>query len=315
MLTLTRSSFRHCAASGDKILTRSITPKSYRLFTTNEQPQVVDLDYNAAIPADGNANKGALVILHGLFGSKRNWGSLTKAFMRDLKRPVYALDLRNQGSSPHASPMTYTHMAADVLYFARQRSLSGITLLGHSMGGKVAMALALQTDLPEGLLSKLIVEDVAPARTEISASFKEYVKGMQAIEAASVKSRKEATEILEQYEKDPSIHQFLLTNLHVPSASSKEVAKFQIPLTLIGESIPEIGWFPYAPGERTWNGPTLFVKGSRSKYINRHNLPICKQFFPSMKLEELDTDHWVHSEKPNDFKEMVLRFMRESESA
>ncbi|KAF8640288.1 hypothetical protein AX16_010183 [Volvariella volvacea WC 439] len=280
-----------------------------KLSTSTSTPQVVDLAYNAVLPEDGNAQENPLVILHGLFGSKRNWTSLTKAFARDLGRPVYALDLRNQGSSPHASPMTYTHMAADVLHFIQKHSLRDVALLGHSMGGKVAMALALNPSLPSGLLSHLIVEDIAPVQADISDEFKAYVKAMKRIEEVGVRTRKEAAEILSQYEKDIPIQQFLLTNLIVPPASSEHPAKFQVPLDVIDRAIPDIGTFPYTPGERTWDGRTLFVKGSRSKYINHHNLPLCSQFFPSMKLETLETGHWVHSERPNEFRELINTFV------
>ncbi|CCM04229.1 uncharacterized protein FIBRA_06396 [Fibroporia radiculosa] len=89
---------------------------------------------------------------------------------------------------------------------------------------------------------------------------------------------------------------FLLTNLKA-SHSAHEPLQFQIPLDIIGRNISEMGLFPYEPGERIWNGPTLFIKGMKSKYINKHNVPIAREFFPQMTLEQLDTGHWVHAEK------------------
>ncbi|KAF8896675.1 alpha/beta-hydrolase [Infundibulicybe gibba] len=281
-----------------------------RGYSSHDQITPVDLDHTAFIPPNGNKQDGPLVILHGLFGSKRNWTSLAKAFLRDTDRPVYALDLRNQGTSPHVSPMTYQHMAADVLHFFRQHSLSNVSLLGHSMGGKVAMAVALSPSLASspGLLSNLIVEDVTPKRASLSPEFKGYVEAMKKIEAKGVQTRKEANEILDAYEQDPSIRMFLLTNL-IFSKSPSTPAKFQIPLHILGDAIDEIGSFPYEPGQRTWDGRTLFVKGAKSAYINRHSLQVAQSLFPHMKLEELDTGHWVHSEKPNEFKQLVLDFI------
>lgn len=104
--------------------------------------------------------------------------------------------------------------------------------------------------------------------------------------------------------------QFLLTN--AITAPDKTV-KFRIPLDIIHESIPSIGEFPYQPGEVSWSGPTLFIKGEHSNYINRRNIPVCKEFFPSMELETLDAGHWVHAERPMEFVDLVDKFVRKAE--
>ncbi|KAJ6560266.1 alpha beta-hydrolase [Mycena capillaripes] len=265
----------------------------------------IDLHFTSRIPAD-NKTSGAIVILHGLFGSARNWGAHSRTFARNLHRPVYALDLRNHGSSEHVRPMTYSAMAADVIHFIRQHSLSDVSLIGHSMGGKVAMTVALESSLPASTLSNLIVVDIAPSRGELSKEFKGYISAMKKIEAAKVSSRKEALEILQEYETDPDVCAFLLTNLvQQPNASH-----FRIPVELIGDSIEEMGSFPFTPDETRWEGKTLFIKGSKSSYINRHNIPLAEKLFPAMKLEHLDTNHWVHSEKPQEFTTLVQDFIQ-----
>ncbi|KAI0359938.1 alpha/beta-hydrolase [Trametes cingulata] len=269
----------------------------------------VELHFDKVVPPDGNATRNPLVILHGLFGTKRNWGSLSKAFVKDLGRPVYALDLRNHGTSPHAEPHTYEAMAADVLHFCQEHSLSNISLLGHSMGGKVAMTVALDPKLPSDLLSHLIVADIAPSRGALSDEFQGYIRGMKKIEESHVKTRQEADRILREFEQDPMTRAFLLMNLEHPTAHHPHPLRFRVPVDLLGNSIPEIGGFPYSPGERTWDGPTLFIKGEKSKYINRHNLDAAKAFFPNMVLETLDAGHWVHSERPNEFKALVTNFI------
>ncbi|KAG1736539.1 alpha beta-hydrolase [Suillus lakei] len=287
-------------------------------FFSTELPQVlrnrclstavlpVELAHDEHIPADGNRSHRPLLIIHGFFGSKRNWQSLSKAFMRDLSRPVYTLDLRNHGSSPHVRPMTYTHMAADVLHFCQKHSLRDISLMGHSMGGKVAMALALDPELPSDLLANLIVSDIAPVRAKVSQDTVQHIRAMEKIEAGNVSTRKEADEIMSEYEQDPSVRSFLLTNLEINKATP---VKFKIPIDILKEGQAEIESFPYAPGERSWNRRALFIKGKKSKYINRHNIPLIDQFFPQHQLKELDTGHWVHAELPNEYRKLVVDFI------
>ncbi|KAI0247030.1 Alpha/Beta hydrolase protein [Lactifluus subvellereus] len=239
---------------------------------------------------------------------KRNWLSLSKAFLRDLQRPVYALDLRNHGSSPHAKPMNYEAMATDILHFLQSHSLSNVSLLGHSMGGKVAMAVVLSPELPADAIEHLIVADITPSSVALSTEFQGYIEAMNKIEQSGVNSRREAQDILASYEPDPTIRAFLLTNLD----TAIQPFKFQVPLDIVGSSILNLGGFPYVPGERSWDGNTLFVKGAKSRYINKNNLPVAKEFFPSMSLETLDAGHWVHAEKPNEFKKLVVDFITRS---
>ncbi|KAJ7167725.1 alpha/beta-hydrolase [Mycena filopes] len=276
-----------------------------RTLATLPTETPIELHYTSQIPSDDNETSGAIVLLHGLLGSSRNFAAHSRTFAEKLQRPVYALDLRNHGSSEHVQPMTYSAMAADVTHFIHQHSLSDVSLIGHSMGGKVAMAVALESSLPASTLSKLIVVDIAPARGTMSAEFHQHIKAMKEIEAAEVSQRKEALKILQQYEKDPALCAFLLTNLiQKPNGS-----RFRIPLDLLGESATDIGYFPFTPEEAQWTGKTLFIKGSKSNFLNRHNIPLAEKFFPNMRLETLDTHHWVHSEKPNEFSALVQDFV------
>lgn len=279
-------------------------PCSYRFFRTSVAP--VDLRYDVFYPKDASKAEKPLVILHGLFGMKRNWQSLSKAMLYDLQRPIYTVDLRNHGSSPHATPMNYEAMATDVIHFLQSHSLSNVSLLGHSMGGKVAMTVALSPVLPADTIEHLIVADIAPSNASvISSEFQNYIEAMNKIEKSKVSSRREAQDILAPYEPDPTTRAFLLTNLD----STTRPLKFQVPLDIIGASINDIASFPYKPGERTWHGNTLFVKGAKSKYINKNNIPIAREFFPTMSLETLDASHWVHAERPNEFKRLVVDFI------
>ncbi|KAJ3862561.1 alpha/beta-hydrolase [Lentinula novae-zelandiae] len=283
----------------------------YSSHTQSQPIDPVDLSFIEQIPENGNNTEGALVILHGLFGSKRNWSSLSKAFSRDLGIPVYALDLRNQGSSPHALPMTYTSMATDVMHFIEKKNLSKISLLGHSMGGKVAMALALNPSLPPTVLQNLIVADIAPVRAHLSPEFIWYIKAMKKIESMKLRTRKEARQVLTEYEKDPNVVLFLLTNILMPHSELNrgEYIRFRIPLRTMDDAIPELGSFPYAPGETEWEGRTLFIKGKKSAFINHHYHQTMEDFFPRMTMETLDAGHWVHGERPHEFKQLVKTFI------
>ncbi|CAK5275165.1 unnamed protein product [Mycena citricolor] len=262
MLVLSRS---HCGRFSENLLKTQIrraalTPKLRNLVHTYAEKAVVDLNFRSEIPGE-NKTSGAIVILHGLFGSARNWGAHSRAFARNLQRPVYTLDLRNHGSSEHALPMTYTAMARDVINFFKKHSLTDVALIGHSMGGKVAMSVALDPTLDKSILSKLVVVDIAPSKGQLSNEFKNY---------------------------DPDVCTFLLTNL----VTEPEASHFRIPVDLIGNNIGELGSFPYDPEHTHWAGDTLFVKGSKSSYINRHNIRMAEKLFPAMKLETLEAGHW-----------------------
>jgi len=169
------------------------------------------------------------------------------------------------------------------------------------------MTVALSSETPTDLLKDLIVSDIAPVRAKVSADHALHIQGMERIEASNISSRKEANEILEEYEKDPSVRSFILTNLNTNSLGSP--LKFKVPIDIVKEGRPEIESFPYAPGERAWNGHTLFVKGTKSKFINRYNKPLIKDFFPESTIEELDTGHWIHADMPNEFKKLVINFV------
>ncbi|TFK27843.1 alpha/beta-hydrolase [Coprinopsis marcescibilis] len=278
-----------------------------RPWTSNVQP--IELDYIVHSPRTNNKDK-AVVILHGFFGSKRNWNTISKALMERLQRPVYALDLRNHGTSPHAEPMTYEAMAADVWKFINGNNLSEVSLIGHSMGGKVAMSVALAAghEQPPHTLNHLVVVDVSPIKGRISQQFIDYVNTLKKIEDLGLKTRKEASDYLAQVEPDPGVRAFLLTNL-LPFDKNNSQAHFMVPLNTFQDSISNIGDFPYLPGERVWNGQTLFVKGSRSPYIKEEHLHTIARYFPNYQLEVMHTGHWVHAEKPKEFTDAVVNYV------
>nr|ODN85214.1 mitochondrial protein [Cryptococcus depauperatus CBS 7841] len=277
----------------------------------------VELAYDAVEPSNPSpeAKDQSLVICHGLFGSKQNWRSLAKAFASKLGMPIYTLDLRNHGQSPHASPHTYTAMAADIHHFLESHKLtSGVNLLGHSMGGKAVMALALNKDLNEALRS-LICIDMSPAKGKMSPEFAAYTEAMMEIERAQVKTKHEADLILQKTEPVLAIRQFLLTNTRHSHRGDSHLV-FRIPLSLIADAISQIGDFPYSPpppispNSPQWEGPALFLKGEHSRYLNKHTIPVAEKYFPNMKLEVLDAGHWVHAEKPQETVDLIQAFVK-----
>ncbi|GAA5962725.1 hypothetical protein JCM3765_006180 [Sporobolomyces pararoseus] len=281
-------------------------PATRRFLSSGPSP--VKLAFESQLP-NGNqsSSKPPLVVLHGLYGSKQNWRSLAKGMAAKLGREVFTLDLRNHGHSPHVRECSYEDLAADVKAFIQEeQKLDDCIVVGHSMGGKVAMALALGGCEP---LSKLVVVDIAPGVGKISPEFQAYLNAMKEIDDAQVHSRKEADTILQKTEPDLGIRQFLLTNLD--RASPSDPYKFRLPLSYLRNAIDEIGHFPYTPGERIFDKPSLFLKGKKSKYINSKNIPIINQFFPNSRLETLDAGHWVHAERPKEFVDLLDGFLKE----
>jgi len=251
---------------------------------------------------------GAIVFMHGLFGSKKNNRSISKALARDLGRPVYAVDLRNHGDSPHHPKHDYLAMAEDVAGFIEEHKLKDTTLIGHSMGAKTAMALALHS--PE-LVHDIVSVDNAPVDVALESSFSKYIQGMRKIEDARVTKQAEADKILVDYEETLSIRQFLLGNLH---KTDDKTQKFKVPLKILGTSLDNLGDFPFKdPSEVRFEKPALFVRGTKSKYVPDEALPIVGQFFPLFELADIDAGHWVISEQPEAFRRAVVEFLTPKE--
>ncbi|KAE8254420.1 hypothetical protein A4X13_0g3418 [Tilletia indica] len=305
-------------------------PRTSPKTSTAEQPlsptragptgRTVDLKYDLHKPSSSveeeyEGGTAGVVIAHGLFGSKQNWGSLGKSIAARTGLPVYALDLRNHGASPHVDSLHYQDMAADITHFIKHtvRSEIGnkpVLLIGHSMGGKAVQAVALSPELEPGLLSGMISVDMSPKRGSLSKEFIGYVDAMEEIERAQCSTRKEADEILQRYEQDIGVRQFLLTNL-TRSPADAPFWTFRIPLDIIRRHISQLGDFPHGPDDSVSSVVrALFVKGSKSAYINHKNIPLARQFFPSMRLVTLEAGHWVQAEKPREFVDLVHRFVK-----
>ncbi|KAF7586567.1 hypothetical protein BBP40_008666 [Aspergillus hancockii] len=296
-----------------------------RAFSTSRVVRT-DLSYQVFGPELGETSRNPIVFLHGLFGSKQNNRSISKALARDLKRQVFILDLRNHGHSFHSEDHTYSAMAEDVINFIHQQKLNKCVMIGHSMyeatfllttiqgkmltkkrGAKTAMTVAL--DSP-GLVSALVPVDNAPVNAPLKGDFGKYVQGMQHIEAKNVSKQSDADKILKDYEESLPIRQFLLTNL---VRGEDGTMKFRVPVSILGEALGEMANFPYAEsGSVTYDGPTLFVRGTRSRYVSEDAIPAIKKFFPNAQIADVEAGHWLISENPEGFKQEVVTFLQET---
>ncbi|KAJ1675988.1 hypothetical protein EV182_000158 [Spiromyces aspiralis] len=253
----------------------------------------VKLEYTLA-KSEMPSNLPPMVVMHGLFGSKQNWGSLSKMFARRLNRDVYSVDLRNHGESPHALSHTYTSMAADIDRFMDDHGIKRATILGHSMGGKVAMYFALLTPNPTKIES-LIVEDMSPVEMRLSHDFQNYIVGLREIENSNLGSQKSADQVLQKYEPDIGIRQFLLTNMKRHNGT--RYYRSRVPLDTLEDSLEHLGeWqIPKVRDDGSkyqYCGPTLFINGERSTYINPGLHSQISSFFPNSQIKSLNTGHW-----------------------
>ncbi|EPJ49826.1 MAG: alpha/beta superfamily hydrolase [Osedax symbiont Rs2] len=238
-----------------------------------------------------------LIILHGLFGTLENWGSQVTALSQHYT--VISVDLRNHGRSPHCDAMNYTLMAADVIELMDLLSFNSSAIIGHSMGGKVAMQIAL--NYPHAV-TQLIVVDIAPVN--YSAHHEEIFNGLFSIELASLNSRAAADKQLKAYTADPGIRAFLLKNLF---RNQDKTFSWRFNLPALRQSYHLLS---LAPSGTTFDGDTLFIKGKNSDYILRqHQSPITTLFSKAtFKIIE-GAGHWPHAEKPKVFSSIIMKFL------
>jgi esterase len=241
-----------------------------------------------------------LIILHGLFGQSDNWNSLAKQFA-DNGFEVYTVDQRNHGLSPHSDVWNYQAMNDDVLELINDNRLQNVILLGHSMGGKTAMQFAVQH---ETILDKLIVVDIAPKH--YSLHHQDVLAALSEVDFNVVKTRKEVETILSKHISDFGTKQFLLKNIYWEENGD---LNWRFNLKVIAQQIENVG--EETPKDTTSNTPTLFIRGEKSNYISDNDWKLIQDIFPRSMLETItDAGHWVHAEKPKEFFECVMAFVK-----
>jgi pimeloyl-ACP methyl ester carboxylesterase len=244
-----------------------------------------------------------VVILHGLFGTSDNWGTIG----RELAEPtvpgmpaldVVLVDLRDHGRSPHTDKTSYDLMAADVHALVVQLGLKDIVLVGHSMGGKAAMAFAQQW--PE-LLRQLIVVDISPK--EHDNNHDHIIEALRTADLSAGRTRREVEEHVSSIVKEPGVVQFLLKNLYWVEEGK---LAWRVNVDLLAREIDAI---LAAIGPKRVTVPTLFIRGGQSDYILREDIPAILEQFPKGRVETISyAGHWVHAQAP----EEVTAFIREA---
>jgi esterase len=238
-----------------------------------------------------------MIILHGLFGSSDNWLTQAKLFAPQYR--VLSIDLRNHGQSPHSDDFDYPSMVSDLNEFIQDQNVNDPIIIGHSMGGKTAMNFALAH--PDKI-SKLIVVDIAPRAYNLEHYT--IVEGLKAIPIDQLTSRNEADDILSQHITEPDVRQFLLKNLQRKSTGG---FSWKINLPVIADKLPNVGLDLQFQGQL--KKPTLFIRGARSKYVRDEDWKRVTEIFPRAELETMDTGHWVQAEKPQEFADVVMKWL------
>jgi esterase len=254
--------------------------------------KAVDLAYEEF----GSQNAAPLVILHGFFASSRNWRRIGEQLA--TKFHVYILDMRNHGNSPRNQEMDYPVMSGDVLHFINRHALSDAHLLGHSMGGKIAMWLALNH--PESI-KKLVVVDIAPKNYQ--HSFDKIINALIDLPLGEISNRKQAEDLLSSAIPELHYRQFLLQNLTLTAGHYG----WRIDLEQFKSAGPSIAGFPKTQNLPAYAGEVLFIAGSLSGYVTPEDFA---ELFPGALYQSIEgAGHWPHVQKPEEFIEMVENFL------
>lgn len=238
-----------------------------------------------------------LVLIHGLFGSYENLGMIARQLADSFK--IINVDLRNHGKSAHLPTMNYQEMAEDVLETLDALGIESAFVLGHSMGGKVAMQIALTA---QHRVKKLILADISPVETAPRHVI--ILKALADLPIAALTDRREAEPILAQSVEEPAVRQFLLKNLMKVDGR----LQWRFNLSALTANYSQILAAPSATGQ--YLGPVLFIKGGDSDYIQPSHQPIILAMFPQAKAKIIQgTGHWLHAEKPAAFAKIVRDFL------
>jgi pimeloyl-ACP methyl ester carboxylesterase len=245
-------------------------------------------------------NGEPLIILHGLFGMSDNWVSIGKLLAQSYR--VIIPDLRNHGQSPHSSIFDYETMTADILELMEDLDLKSAIIMGHSMGGKVAMQFALQ--YPERT-DKLIVVDMSMRQYDDREMQIDIIKAMRAINFEQVDSRNAVSELLKKSITDEKVRLFIMKNLY---RKTREELDWRPSLNDIFRNIDNI--FIEISSNNVFKGTSLFIQGADSDYITESDIPALLQHFPHAVYKVVsDAGHWVHADNPEEFLNQLISFL------
>ena len=239
-------------------------------------------------------------LIHGLFGSLSNLGNLARALAPNYR--VISVDLRNHGDSPHHSEMSLLSMAQDIAELMDHLAITSAYFVGHSLGGKVAMQLAM-TDADR--VKSLVVVDIAPVDYEDNNI--NIINNLYNLSNVDIKYRKAADSYLSDQGVELSVRAFLLKNLQ-----RKSDGTFDLKLNIQAIKQHYKTQIAVAPKGQNFVGPCLFLKGESSPYIESQHLPVIQSIFPKSAVHTVeDVGHWLHAEKPDLFNQLVSQFIGE----
>ncbi|MCU7934979.1 MAG: alpha/beta fold hydrolase [Candidatus Thiodiazotropha sp. (ex Dulcina madagascariensis)] len=246
----------------------------------------------------GDAANPRLCLLHGLFGSSVNWMGIVKRLQGNYR--LLLPDLRNHGRSPHQASMDYPLMASDVYKLMDRLRIDSVSLLGHSMGGKTAMWMALQQ--PERI-DKLVVADIAPVTYE--DRFESIFQGLCALPLHEIRSREAAERYLAGWVKEKSVRQYLLQNL----LKRSDGWRWRFNLPVLQAAMAVLSGFPEVQG-RSYAGDVLFIHGEGSDYVTEAYQERMRRLFPHYRQRLLHgAGHWLYAEQPGPFSQAVRVFL------
>ena len=241
-----------------------------------------------------------LLIIHGFLGMSDNWKSYASLYA-EVGFQTHILDLRNHGRSFHSDEFSYDLMAKDVLEYCQGNNLEKVAIIGHSMGGKVAMLFA--TEHPE-MVDKLVVADIGPKY--YAPHHQDILAGLNAVDFSTKPSRTDVEEILYPYIPNFGTRQFLMKNLYWKEPGQLD---FRFNLKVFNEKIDVIG--TSLSEDALFENPTLFIRGGNSKYILDTDLSEIKKHFPNFELVTIpNVGHWLHAENPKLFFEETNAFLK-----
>ncbi|XP_043192874.1 protein ABHD11-like isoform X1 [Amphibalanus amphitrite] len=303
MLNVTRNLLPLCGKISKQVSMR--TSHTY----SSQCSDAVDLSFQSYDSGSQLDQDVPIYIMHGLLGSKSNWNFLSKSIHLKTQRKIINTDARNHGDSPHSEQMDYAVMAQDVTKLITDLKHNKVTLMGHSMGGKTMMTIALNNP---SLVSSLVVVDIAPGtRPRASSDIPGILEALSRVQVTPGRPqwavRKEADAQIADAIPDRYLRQFLLTNLVVDGDGG--AARWRVNLPVLQRALPTLAAFSVPPGA-TYPGPTLFVGGENSAYIDPAEKDNIRRLFPAAEFVWIPgAGHWVHSEKPQEFLEVVCPFL------
>lgn len=270
----------------------------------------VKLSYHK-FETEKQTDKQPILVMHGLFGKKGNWFSFGESLCKETSRNVYIVDARNHGHSPHVEVMDYPSMSEDILLLMRSESITKPVLVGHSMGGRIAMTLALTKPL---IVERLALLDVAPKKMNSKSYFSSYVSGMLNVDFSQANSLAQAVaqanEQLKNVVKEDLVRSFLLNN-----AVELEQGKFGWICNVenIGNNLVHLVRF--TSYNRAYHSDALFIGGAESQYFTKADYPEVQRLFPRAEIKHVEgAGHWLHLDKPREVLNILVPFMNKPSS-